>query len=67
MRAAALRGICGCGLELMKGFAKFMEGAMNADFYGGDAAADEAGDFVVAKFLEAAEDQDFAFFFGELH
>src|ERR1700676_5351979 len=30
-----------------------MEGAMDADFYGGDAAADQAGDFVVAKFLEA--------------
>ena len=51
----------------MKGFAKFMEGAMDAHFYGGDAAADQAGNFVVAKFLEAAEDQEFAFFFGELH
>src|ERR1700693_1903083 len=66
LRAAALRGICGCGLELMKGFAKFVQRAMDADFYGGDAAADQAGDFVVAKFLEAAEDQQLAFFFGEL-
>ena len=67
MRTAALRGIRGGGLKLMKGFAQFVEGAMDADLYGGDAAADQAGDFVVAKFLEAAEDQQLAFFFGELH
>src|SRR6202023_276362 len=65
--AATLRGIHGGGLQLMKGFAKFVEGTMDAHFYGGDAAADQARDFVVAKFLEAAEDQEFAFFLGELH
>ena len=67
MRAAALRRIRGGGLELMKGFAQFVKGAMDANFYGRDATADQAGDFVVAKFLETAEDQQLAFFFGELH
>jgi len=65
--AATLRGIRGGGLELMKGFAQFVQRAMNADFYGGDSAANQASYLIVAKFLEAAEDQEFAFFFGELH
>src|SRR5258707_2889493 len=67
LRRAALRRIRGRGLELVKGFAQFLQRAMDADFDGGHAAADQAGDFVVAKFLETAEDQKLAFFFGELH
>src|SRR5713226_3609272 len=64
---AALRRVRGRSLEVMKRFAKFLKGAMDADFDGGHAAADQAGDFVVAKFLETAEDQKLALFFGELH
>src|SRR5579864_571999 len=67
LRAAALGRIRRGGLKLMKGFAQFVEGAMDADFYGGDAAANQTSDFVVAKFLEAAEDQELALFFGKLH
>src|SRR5229473_1868773 len=64
---AALRGIRRRNLELMESFAKFLQRAMDADFDGGHAAAHQAGDFVVAKFLETAEDQKLALFFGELH
>ncbi len=40
---------------------------MDADFDGAGFAAEEARDFFVLQFLEAAEDEDFAFVFGELH
>ena len=46
---------------------KLLQRAMDADFDGAGFAAEEAGDFVVFHFLEAAEDEDFAFVFGELH
>ena len=60
-----LRG--GIVFERQVNFAELLECAMDADFDGAGFAAEEARDFVVLQFLEAAEDEDFAFIFGKLH
>src|SRR6516165_4053204 len=65
---------CGCfGFRLhgavresVKGSAQILQGAMDASSYGVELAAEQAGNFFVLQFLEAAEKQDLALFLRQL-
>src|SRR5258708_8429969 len=50
------RAVC----ELMKGFAQFLQGTVDASSYGVEFAPEKAGNFLVLQFLKAAEKQDFS-------
>src|SRR2546429_97822 len=52
--------------ELVKGFAQILQGAMDASSYGVELAAEQAGNFLVLQFLEAAEEQDLPLFLRQL-
>src|SRR5215472_7581822 len=52
--------------ESVKGFAQIPEGAMDARSYGIELAAEQAGNFFVLQFLEAAEKQDLTLFLRQL-
>ena len=51
----------------MKNLTEFLQRAMNSYFYSARLAAEQAGDFFVLQFLEAAENEHFALVFGQLH
>src|ERR1700730_676182 len=54
-------------LELMEDLAQLLKGAVDANLDGADLAPHQAGYFLVLEFLEAAENQDLSFVFGQVH